>query len=131
MERRVVNPWTWQEQFGYVQANEVSAAERTLWCAGQTSVDEEGKPLHEGDMTAQVLQAVDNLETVLRYASFELSDVVRLNYFTTNVDAFFGAGEALGQRLGEAGCQAAGTLLGVQRLAFPELLVELEATAVR
>ncbi len=131
MERRVVNPWTWQEQFGYVQANEVSAAERTLWCAGQTSVDEEGKPLHEGDMTAQVLQAVDNLETVLRYASFELSDVVRLNYFTTNVDAFFGAGEALGERLGEAGCQAAGTLLGVQRLAFPELLVELEATAVR
>jgi enamine deaminase RidA (YjgF/YER057c/UK114 family) len=131
MERRVVNPWTWQEQFGYVQANEVSGAERTLWCAGQTSVDDEGNPLHESDMTAQVLQAVDNLETVLRHASFELSDVVRLNYFTTDVDAFFGAGEALGRRLGEAGCQAAGTLLGVQRLAFPQLLVELEATAVR
>lgn len=131
MERRVVNPWTWQEQFGYVQANEVSGAERTLWCAGQTSVDDEGNPLHESDMTAQVLQALDNLETVLRHAGFELSDVVRLNYFTTDVDAFIGAGDALGRRLGEAGCQAAGTLLGVQRLAFPQLLVELEATAVR
>ena len=131
MERRVVNPWTWQEQFGYVQANEVSGAERTLWCAGQTSVDDEGNPLHESDMTAQVLQALDNLETVLRHAGFELSDVVRLNYFTIDVDAFVGAGEALGRRLGEAGCQAAGTLLVVQRLAFPQLLVELEATAVR
>ena len=131
MERRVVNPWTWQEQFGYVQANEVSGGERILWCAGQTSVDDEGNPLHESDMTAQVLQALDNLETVLRHASFELADVMRLNYFTTDVDAFVAAGEALGRRLGEAGCQAAGTLLGVQRLAFPQLLVELEATAVR
>jgi len=57
--------------------------------------------------------------------------VVRLNYYVTDVDAFMGAGEALGRRLGEAGCQASGTLLGVSRLAFPQLVVELEATAVR
>jgi len=131
VEQRVVNPWTWQEQFGYVQAKETSGAERTLWCAGQTSVDDEGNPLHEGDMAAQALQALDNLETVLRHGGFELADVVRLSYYVTDVDAFMGAGEALGRRLGEAGCQASGTLLGVGRLAFPQLMVELEATAVR
>ena len=46
-------------------------------------------------------------------------------------DAFFGAGETLGARLGQAGCRPASTLLGVASLAFPELLVEIEATAAR
>jgi enamine deaminase RidA (YjgF/YER057c/UK114 family) len=131
MERRLANPWTWQEQFGYEQAVETSGAEHTLWCAGQTSVDDEGNPLHEGDMTAQALQAVDNLEAVLREGGYSLADVVRLNYYVTDVDAFFAAGESLGRRFAEAGCRASGTLLGVQRLAFPQLLVEIEATAAR
>lgn len=130
MERRSVNPWTWQDQFGYVQANEVSGSQRTLYCAGQTSVDDEGSPLHAGDMRAQITQAMDNLEVVLREAGFELSDVVRLNYYTTDVDGFFEAYDALVSRLAEAGSRPAGTLLGVTRLAFPELLVEFEATAV-
>lgn len=59
-----------------------------------------------------------------------LSNVVRLNMFTTDVDAFLGTLESVGQRLGEAGLTQCSTLLGVQRLAFPELMVELEATAV-
>ena len=82
-------------------------------------------------MPAQALQAVDNLEAVLREGGYELSDVVRLNYYVTDVDAFVAAGESLGRRLGEAGCRASGTLLGVERLAFPGLMVEIEATAAR
>jgi len=38
MERRIINPWSWQDQFGYVQAHEVSGTRRVLFCAGQTSV---------------------------------------------------------------------------------------------
>ncbi len=130
MERRIINPWTWQDNFGYVQANEVSGTQRTLFLAGQVSVDEEGSPVHPEDMGAQLTQAMDNLETVLREAGAELSDVVRLNIYTTDVDRFFEAyGVAVG-RLAEAGCRPASTLLGVTRLAFPELLVEIEATAV-
>jgi enamine deaminase RidA (YjgF/YER057c/UK114 family) len=125
-----VNPWTWQDTFGYVQANEVTGVERVLVCAGQTSVDENGAPQHPGDMERQLGLALDNLETVLREAGMDLSHVVRLNYYTTDVDAFFQASEAIGPRLGAAGCRAAGTLLGVTRLAFPELMVEVEATAV-
>jgi enamine deaminase RidA (YjgF/YER057c/UK114 family) len=131
MERRIVNPWTWQDEYGYVQANEVTGAERVLYCAGQTSVDDNGEPLHEGDMAGQIGQALDNLETVLREAGFTLADIVRLNYYTTDVDAFIEAGAAHGGRLAEAGCRPAGTLLGVARLAFPALLVEIEATAAR
>ncbi|HUG15719.1 MAG TPA: RidA family protein [Thermomicrobiales bacterium] len=131
MERRIVNPWSWQDQFGFVQANEVSGHQRTLVCAGQTSSDADGNPIHAGNMTAQVNQAFDNLETVLAEAGFALSDVVRLNYYTTDMDAFFGAFEAIGARLGAGQCRPASTLLGVSRLAFPELMVELEATAVK
>lgn len=129
MKRQIINPWTWQDPFGFVQAHAVSGAEQTIYCAGQTSVDAEGNPVHEGDMGAQVGQALDNLEEVLRECGCGLSDVVRLNYYTTDMDAFFGAMEVLASRLGEAGCRPASTLLQVARLALPPLLVELEATA--
>ena len=131
MERRIVNPWTWQEQFGYVQANEIGGVERVLVCAGLASVDSDGQPLHEGDRGAQVGQALDNLETVLGEAGFTLADVVRLNYFVTDVDAFFEAGEIYGARLAQADCRPASTLLGVSRLALAPLMVEIEATAVK
>jgi enamine deaminase RidA (YjgF/YER057c/UK114 family) len=78
VEQRVINPWTWQDEFGYVQAQEVSSAQRTLFCAGQTSVDADGRTVHPESMSAQITQAMDNLETVLRQAGAELSDVVRL-----------------------------------------------------
>jgi enamine deaminase RidA (YjgF/YER057c/UK114 family) len=130
VERRIINPWSWQDARGYVQANEVSGAQRTLFLAGQVSVDEEGRPLHPDDMGAQVAQAMDNLETVLREAGAQLSDVVRLNTYTTDVDAFLEVHGAAAGRLAEAGCRPASTLLGVTRLASPELLVEIEATAV-
>jgi enamine deaminase RidA (YjgF/YER057c/UK114 family) len=130
MERRIINPWRWQDEFSFVQAHEISGMQRVLFCAGQTSVDDEGSPLHVGDMRAQVVQAMDNLETVLREAGLELSDVVRLNYYTTDVDRFFEAYEVLATRLEESGCRPSSTLLGVASLAFPELLVEIEATAV-
>jgi enamine deaminase RidA (YjgF/YER057c/UK114 family) len=131
MERRIVNPWTWQDQFGFVQANETSGVERVLLCSGQTSVAADGQPMHEGDMGAQVVQALDNLETVLGEAGFALADVVRLNYFVTDVDAFIQAGEVYGAKVAQAGCRPASTLLGVSRLALPQLMVEVEATAVQ
>jgi enamine deaminase RidA (YjgF/YER057c/UK114 family) len=130
MDSRVINPWTWQDQFGFVQAHEVSGAQRVLYCAGQASVDGDGNPIHEGDMSAQLLQSLDNLETVLREAGLELSNLVRLNYFTTDIDAFFQGFEAAAARLGEAGARVASTLVEVSRLAFPPMLVEIEATAV-
>ncbi len=130
MERRPVNPWTWQDNLGFSQAIEVSGAQRIIFCAGQTSMDEEGTPLHVGQMRGQLTQAMDNLEKVLAESGAGLSDVVRLNYYTTDVDGFFEAYDAVLGRLAEAGCQPASTLLGVASLAFPELLVEIEATAV-
>jgi enamine deaminase RidA (YjgF/YER057c/UK114 family) len=129
MERRIVNPWTWQDRAGFVQANEVRDASRVLYCAGVVSVDGEGMPVHEGDMQAQALRALDNLETILGEAGYTLADVVRLITYVVDVDDYVQARPALQKRLDQAGCRYAATLLGVSRLARPELLIELEATA--
>jgi enamine deaminase RidA (YjgF/YER057c/UK114 family) len=131
MNKEIINPWSWQDQFGFVQANIVKDPQQILYCAGQTSVNDDGNPIHPGDMKAQLTQAIANLETVLTQSGMELADIVRLNYYVTDVDAFFTVGETLGGLLAKAGCRPTSTLLGVQRLAFPELLIEIEATAVK
>jgi enamine deaminase RidA (YjgF/YER057c/UK114 family) len=129
MEQRKINPWKWQDAYGFSQAIEVSNASRVLYCAGQASVDDEGNPVHVGDMRGQVEQAFRNLESVLKASGAGLANIVRLNYYTTDVDAFMAASDVIGSRLAAAGCQPSGTLLGVTKLAFPGLMVEIEATA--
>jgi enamine deaminase RidA (YjgF/YER057c/UK114 family) len=130
MAPQAINPWTWQDQFGFAQAVEVPAGGRVLYCAGQASVDASGEPLHEDDMAAQIGQTLDNLETVLSQAGLGLSNVVRLTHFTTDIEQFFAAMGTLVSRLDIAGVRPASTLVQVQRLARPQLLVETEATAV-
>jgi enamine deaminase RidA (YjgF/YER057c/UK114 family) len=115
---------------GFVQANEVTDPQRVLICSGQTSVDEGGRPTHPDDMLAQLNQALDNLEDVLDAAAFQMADVVRMNYYTTDVDALLAVLDELGARLAGSGCRPTSTILGVQRLARPELMIEVEATAV-
>ncbi len=130
MQKDIINPWTWQDQFGFVHALVISGGQRVAYCAGQTSVDEDGAPVHAGDMSAQITQAIANLETVLAQSRMTLAEVVRLNYYVTDIEAFLAAGETLGGLLSQAGCRPSSTLLGVARLAFPEFLIEIEATAV-
>lgn len=128
MERRVINPWTWQEAYGFNHGHEVTGG-RTLYLAGQVSLDDEGQLVHAGDMAGQVNKSLDNIEAVLASADMTPADIVRLNVYTTDVDLLL-EHYGLLARFTEAGARYASTLLGVARLAFPELLVELEATAV-
>jgi enamine deaminase RidA (YjgF/YER057c/UK114 family) len=130
MEKKPVNPWTWQDALGFAQAYEVGPAKRTLVCSGQTSVDANGVPLHPGDMAKQLQQAIANLETVLQAGGMNLADVVRLNYYTTDIDAFMQGAPAGLMKLMEAGCKPASTLLGVAKLFHPSIMVEIEATAM-
>jgi enamine deaminase RidA (YjgF/YER057c/UK114 family) len=131
MEQRKINPWKWQEQYGFSQGIEVTNGSRVLYCAGQASVDDNGKPVHVGDMRKQIDQAFRNLETVLKAGGYSLANVVRLNYYTTDVDAFLSAADVFHSRLAAAAAQPPGALLGVAKLAFPGLMIEIEATAVK
>jgi enamine deaminase RidA (YjgF/YER057c/UK114 family) len=101
-----------------------------VFCAGQASGSPDGAILHPDDIGAQLSQSFDNLETVLEQAGSNLSQVVRLNYYTTDVDALLAVWNLITERLDKAGCRPTSTLLGVARLAFPEMLIEIEATAL-
>jgi enamine deaminase RidA (YjgF/YER057c/UK114 family) len=125
----VINPWSWQDQFGFVQGVSVPPPSRWVFCAGQASSDVDGSIMHAGDMAGQLAQSFDNLETVLRQAGTHLAHVVRLTYYTTDVDGLFGVWPVLTERLERANCRPTSTLLGVTRLAYPEMLLEIEATA--
>jgi enamine deaminase RidA (YjgF/YER057c/UK114 family) len=130
MQRTAVNPWKWSLDFGFNQAEIIEGGRRQLICSGQTPVDADGRPQHAGDMRAQVGLAMDNVEAVLAGADMTLADLVQFKIYTTDVDAFLGCFDVIAQRFGAAGVQPPSTLLGVTRLASPELMVELEATAV-
>ncbi|MES2435789.1 MAG: Rid family hydrolase [Pseudomonadota bacterium] len=129
MQRTPVNPWPWSLKLGYNQAEILQGSSRQLVCAGQTAVDAMGAPQHPQDMRGQLALALNNLEIVLNAAEMRLADITRLSIFTTDVDAALQNFDLLGQRFGPLGAAPPMTLLGVTRLAMPQLMIELEATA--
>lgn len=130
MEKRTINPWTWQDKFGFVQANEITGAQRILFTAGIVSVDAEGNLLHNGNMEKQINQIINNMELVLEQAGFNLSDVVRFTYYTADVQGFIESSHVLISRLEKSGCKPATSLIGVNSLFHPDCVVEIEATVV-
>lgn len=129
MQRTPVNPWEWSLKLGYNQAEIIEGASRQLICAGQTAVDGEGNPQHLGDMRGQIGLALDNLEAVLAGADMNLSNVIKLGVYATDVDEALKNFDLMGMRFGPVQCAPPMTLLGVTRLAIPGLLFEIEATA--
>lgn len=131
MQRRAINPWEWSLQYGFSHGELVEGHRRTLYCAGQVARSANGDPVHQGDIAAQFELSLDNLDAVLDDGGMSLADVVRLTIYTTDVDALQPHYDVLTDRLDAAGVRPAQSLVGVSRLALPELLVEVEATAVQ
>lgn len=131
MKKTIVNPWTWQDKYGFVQGNVATDVKSTLYTAGIVSVDKDGILLYPGDMEKQINQIFDNMEVLVKQANFKLSDVVRLTYYTTDVQAFIDAGQVLGNRLEKAGCRPATSLIGVKSLFHPDCVVEIEAIVLK
>lgn len=129
MHRNAVNPWDWSLGLGYNQGEVLEGTSRQLICAGQTTVDGSGAPQFESDMRGQLGLVLGNLEAVLAKAGMGLGNVVKLTIYATDVDAALRNFDLLGMRFGPAGVRPPMTLLGVNRLAMPSLLIEIEALA--
>jgi enamine deaminase RidA (YjgF/YER057c/UK114 family) len=129
MNRTAVNPWPWSLNVGYNQAEIIEGAKRQVNVAGQTSVDGEGNPMHNGDMRAQIALALENLEAVLAAAGMGLGDITKLGVYATDVDEAMKNFDLLGMKFGPLQAAPPMTLLGVSRLAIPGLMFEIEATA--
>jgi enamine deaminase RidA (YjgF/YER057c/UK114 family) len=130
MEKREINPSEWLLAFNINQGIEVTGAQRVLYLSGQTANAADGAPMHPGDLAAQFRLAWANLKDALAAADMDPTNIVRLNMYTTDVDGFMAAADDLVPIFAGDGCKPVSTLLGVTALFEPELMIELEATAV-
>jgi enamine deaminase RidA (YjgF/YER057c/UK114 family) len=130
MQRTAINPSSWSVQLGFDQAELVEGHRRELICSAQDSIDADGSLQHPGDMAAQLGLALDNLEAVLADADMTLANVVRLNFYTTDVDTLLQRFSIVNDRFEGTGVRFATTVLGVAALAAPDLVVAVDATAM-
>jgi enamine deaminase RidA (YjgF/YER057c/UK114 family) len=129
MEKRIINPWQWQDKRSYVQAVEVKHVESTLYVSGQTAISADGISSNE-DMKSQLIQALQNLEKVISEAGYECKGIVRLNIYTTSTAELWPHFQIFQDWIAKHGVKQALTLLEVKSL-FETLKVELEATVVK
>jgi enamine deaminase RidA (YjgF/YER057c/UK114 family) len=125
-----INPWEWSKGFGFSQAIKVSEPRELLVCSGQTAMGPDGSLPESADMGDQVRVSLENVVAVLAAGGMTPADIVKSTIFTTDVDACIGVLGPLVQRVLGSSLPAS-TLLGVARLAFPELKVEIEILAAR
>jgi enamine deaminase RidA (YjgF/YER057c/UK114 family) len=132
MRAERINPPTLYNsvQFGFSHAVRQRGGD-TLHLAGQVAWDKEGKLVGAGDLAAQTRQALANIRTVLAAAGASPADIVRLRTYVVGHSP-----EKLGPVLAEIGqfygdaVPASNSFIGVQALALPDFLIEIEATAV-
>lgn len=129
MEKRIINPWQWQDKRSYVQAVEVKNPQGTLYVSGQTAISADGISSTE-DMQSQLKLAIQNLEQVISQAGYQCSGIVRLNIYTTAADELWPHFSIIQQWVSKHNIKQTTTLMEVKSL-FETLKVELEATVIK
>jgi enamine deaminase RidA (YjgF/YER057c/UK114 family) len=126
--RTAINPTSWSINLGFDQAELIEGHQRLLVCSAQDAMDADGNPQHPGDMAAQLELSLDNLQAVLAAADMTLANIVRLNFYTTDVGDLLARFQRVNDRFGDS--RYATTVVGVAQLPASEFVVMLEATAV-
>ena len=128
MEKRQVNPWTWQDQFGFSQAWRVDGAQSVVFLSGQAAVSAEGQIVGEDDFDAQARQTFENLQTVLDRSGATFESVIKMTVYLTDMTNLPDYGRIKSEFV--KGKQPASTAIEVKSLAFPAMMIEVEAIAV-
>src|SRR4030095_11984012 len=119
---------------GSAAQGRVAAGGELVGVAGQVAADRAGKLVGPGDAAAQTRQAFENVRAVLEAAASSMRQIVRFQTFLTHasdIDAFMKARQEVFPRYFPDGVYPPNTILVVSRLVLPELLVEMEAMAVK
>ena len=128
MEKTQVNPWGWQDNFGFSQAWKVDGARSVIFVSGQASISAKGEVMHAGDFRAQVRLTFENLQTVLTQAGASLEHIVKLGAYFLDITMLPDYGAIQAEFFKEK--MPAQTAVEVRCLALPGLLIEVEAIAV-
>jgi enamine deaminase RidA (YjgF/YER057c/UK114 family) len=115
----------WEQVVGY---SRVVVRGDTAWVSGTTATVD-GVVVHAGDAGAQTRQAIANLTEALERAGFSLADVVRTRMFVTDIARWQDIGRAHGEAFGDV--RPATSMVQVAALIDPQMLIEIEADAVR
>ena len=109
----------------------VATGRRTIYTAGQVSIDEQGALVGGTDLAAQTTQAMRNLGLAMAAAGAGYADIVKITTYVVNYRpeqrAVIGKARA---PFFAGGKPPASTLVGVAALALPDWLIEIEAVAV-
>jgi len=128
-EKRFLTPATLSPPFGYSHVVEAPAGS-IVYISGQVPLDAEGRLVGEGDFAAQTRQVFENLTHALEAAEATWSDVVKLDYFLRDVGQI-GAVRAIRDEFVDTANPPASTLVEVSSLFSPDVLVEIQAIAVK
>ena len=116
----------WENEYGYAQSVKVGD---TLYISGQVSHDETGKIVGPGNMEVQMRQTYVNIQKVLTQYGATMDNIVDEILFVTDMDAAFSAAVKYRKDVFSSTPVVASTIVQIQRLAFPELLIEIRCVA--
>jgi 2-iminobutanoate/2-iminopropanoate deaminase len=116
----------WEKEYGYSQAVKVR---NTIYISGQVSHDDKGKIVGLRDMEAQMRQAYANIQNVLVQYGATMDNVVEEILFVTDMDTAFAAATKCRNEVFSGTPIIASTIVQIQRLAFPELMIEIKCIA--
>jgi 2-iminobutanoate/2-iminopropanoate deaminase len=112
----------WEKEYGYSQAVKV---DNTIYVSGQVSHDDRGNIVGPRNMELQMRQAYANIKKVLAQYGATMDNIADEILFVTDMDAAFAARVKCRQEVFSGNPVLASTIVQVQRLAFPELMVEI------
>ena len=117
----------WEQEFGYSQAVKVG---NTIYLAGQVSHDAEGNFVGVGEMETQMRQAYANVGKLLGEYGAGMGNIVDEVLFVTDMEAAFAARVKCREDVFAGFPEVASTIVQIERLAFPELLLEIKCVAI-